>query len=51
MLRPTDKLALDTKNYTLPLKAYQGLPFVKRTEFFGEETVADEDKVPAKEQK
>lgn len=32
------------------LEAYQGLPFVKRTEYFGEATVADEDKVPAKEQ-
>lgn len=32
------------------LEAYQGLPFVKRTEYFGDATVADEDKVPAKEQ-
>lgn len=33
------------------LKAYQGLPFVKRTDYFGDATVADEDKAPAKEQK
>ena len=33
------------------LEAYQGLPFVKRTEYFGDATVADEDTVPAEESK
>ena len=33
------------------LEAYQGLPFVKRTEYFGDATVADEEKVPAEESK
>ena len=33
------------------LEAYQGLPFVKRSEYFGDATVADEDKVPAEESK
>ena len=33
------------------LKAYQGLPFVKRTEYFGDATVSEEDKVPAKKRK
>lgn len=31
------------------LKAYLGLPFVKRMEYFGDATVSDENKVPAKE--
>lgn len=33
------------------LEAYQGLPFVKRTEYFGDATVAHEDRVPTQEEK
>ena len=34
MLRPTDKLALDTKNYTLPWIAIVAKQLAQRTELF-----------------